>query len=132
MLITVNLHFIGHQRIQPHHITSAVADNLCVGIAVNQQVAHQRFTEDERRHFGIWLVMEQKVKRVHRHSLFSVFGILIQMQGQLCNGFRKHSHTGIHNGMLHGTAVVHSLAAVGSSEEIGVGRAVVAVLGLIS
>lgn len=39
---------------------------------------------------------------------------------------------GIHHGMLHGTAVIHSFAAVGSSEKIAVGRAVVAVLRLVS
>lgn len=54
------------------------------------------------------------------------------MQRQLCEGFGKHSHAGIHNGMLHGTAVIHTLAAVGSSEKVGVGRAVVAVGRLIS
>ena len=34
--------------------------------------------------------------------------------------------------MLHGTTVIHTLAAVGSSEKVGVGRAVVAVGRLIS
>jgi hypothetical protein len=40
MLITVNLHFVGYQRIQSQNITSAVPDNLCIGIAVNQQMGH--------------------------------------------------------------------------------------------
>ena len=34
-----------HQRIQTNNITSAISDNLCIGIAVNQQMAHQCFTE---------------------------------------------------------------------------------------
>ncbi|ERJ95945.1 hypothetical protein RUMCAL_01567 [Ruminococcus callidus ATCC 27760] len=34
--------------------------------------------------------------------------------------------------MLHGTSVIHSFAAVRSSKKVGVGRAVVAVLGLIA
>lgn len=76
--------------------------------------------------------MEQKVKRMLWHSLFSVFGVLVKVQGQLCNCLRQYSHAGIHNSMLHGTSVVHTLAAVRSSEEVGVGRAVVAVGGLIS
>ena len=39
-LIAVNLHFIRHQWIQPNNITSAVSDNLCIGIAVDQQMGH--------------------------------------------------------------------------------------------
>ena len=37
-LITVNLHLVRHQRIQSDNITSAVSDDLCIGIAVNQQM----------------------------------------------------------------------------------------------
>jgi hypothetical protein len=76
--------------------------------------------------------VEQKVKRVLWHSLFSVIGVLVNMQGQLCNGFGKHSHAGIHNGMLHGTAVIYTLTTVGSSEKICVGRRIIAVGRLIS
>lgn len=49
------------------------------------------------------------------------------MKWQLCDSLRQHSYAGIHNGMLHGTAVIHTLAAVHSSEKVGVGWAVVAV-----
>ena len=33
-------------------------DELCIGIAVDQQMGHQRFTENKRCHFRIWLVVE--------------------------------------------------------------------------
>ena len=35
---------------------------------------HKRFSENKRSHFRIRLVMEQKIKRVLRHSLFSFIG----------------------------------------------------------
>ena len=54
----VTVYSIRHQRIQPQYISTTVSDNLCVSIAVNQQMGHQGFSEYERCHFGIWLIVE--------------------------------------------------------------------------
>ena len=46
-IVTVNPHLIRHQRIQPDDVTSAVPDDLRVGVAIDQQVRHQRFPKHE-------------------------------------------------------------------------------------
>ena len=60
-IVTVNTHLIRHQRIQSDDVTSAVPDDLRIGIAVDQQVRHERFPKNERCHFGIRLVVQQKI-----------------------------------------------------------------------
>lgn len=131
VVVTINTHLVRNQWIQPQHLTATVADDLCIGVPVDQQVRHERFPENEGCHFGIRLVMQQKIKRVLRHSLFSVIGVLVNVQRQLCNCLRQHSHTGINCDDLHRRAVVDTLACVCPPEEIAVGRAVVAVLRLV-
>ena len=39
-LVTVYSDLIRHQRIQPQYISTTVSDNLCISIAVNQQMRH--------------------------------------------------------------------------------------------
>ena len=39
-LVTVYSDLIRHQRIQPQYISTTVSDNLCISIAVNQQMGH--------------------------------------------------------------------------------------------
>ena len=130
-IVTVNTHLIRHQRIQPDDVASTVPDDLRISVAVDQQMRHQCFPEHERCHFRIRLVVQQKIKRVLRHSLFSAVGVLINVQGKLCDCLRQNSHAGVNCDDLHCRAVVDSLACVCPPEEIAVGRAVVAVLRLI-
>ena len=47
VIVTVNTHLIRHQRIQPDDVTSAVPDDLRIGVSVDQQMCHQRFPEHE-------------------------------------------------------------------------------------
>ena len=60
-IVAVNTHLIRHQRIQSYDITSAVPDDLRIGVAVDQQVRHERFPENERCHFRIGLIVQQKI-----------------------------------------------------------------------
>ena len=39
----------------------AIADNLCIRVTPQQQMSHQRFTEHERAHLRIRLIMEQQI-----------------------------------------------------------------------
>lgn len=59
--IPIHRHFVGHQGIQGHHFTFAVADDLRIGVAPQEQVRHERFPEDERAHLRIRLIMQQQI-----------------------------------------------------------------------
>lgn len=37
VVVTVNTHLVRHQRIQPQHLTTTVADDLCIGVAVEHK-----------------------------------------------------------------------------------------------
>ena len=80
MLITVHLHPIRHQRIQSYDFTLAVADDLTVGIAPQEQMRHQSLPENEGSHLRIRLIMEQKIKRMfHRFLLTAIICISVKL-----------------------------------------------------
>ena len=56
--IPLHAHPVRHQRVQPHDLAFPIADDLCVGVAPQEQVRHQRFTEYEGSHLRVRLVME--------------------------------------------------------------------------
>ena len=64
-------------------------------------------------------------------SLFCCISVLVNVQRQLCNRLRQHSHAGVRRNDLHCRAVIDSLSCMSPSEEIAVGRDVVAVLRLV-
>ena len=47
VLIPIHRHLVGHQGIQRHHFAFAVAYDLRIGVAPQEQVRHERLTEDE-------------------------------------------------------------------------------------
>lgn len=64
--IAVNFHLVRQKRIQTVDLVSAGADDLAVGIAVQQQMRQHRFPQDERGHFLVGLIVDQPVQRMFR------------------------------------------------------------------
>ena len=62
--ISVNFDIFRQKRIQTQHRVLAIPDDLCVGVAPEEQVRHKRFTENKRGHFGIRLIVKQAVQGV--------------------------------------------------------------------
>ena len=68
--ISVHRHLVRHQGVQRHNLIFAVADNLRVGIAPEEQVCHECLTKHERTHLRVRLIVEQAVEwMVERHCL---------------------------------------------------------------
>ncbi len=55
--VPVHGHLVRHERVQGHDLTLAVADNLCVSIAPQEQVCHEGLSEHEAAHFRVWFVV---------------------------------------------------------------------------
>ena len=118
MFITVYLDVLREQWIDAHHTVLAVADDLAVGVAVEQQMYHHGLAPGEARHLRVWLPVDDGIQRMIRSHLFpcSAVGVAVQMKGQLGNRLRQQSHTGIDRSDLHRGLLVHLLAAVRSAE----------------
>jgi hypothetical protein len=64
--------------IQGNDLIFAVADNLRVGIAPEEQMCHECLTKHERTHLWVRLIVEQAVERmVERHCLAAAVCIFI-------------------------------------------------------
>ena len=59
-----DIHLAGKQRVQCNRLPGAVPDDLRIGIAPYQQVAHERFPEDKARHLRIGGIMKQPIQRM--------------------------------------------------------------------
>lgn len=60
-LVTSDRHPVRHQRIQSDDLVAAVAEHLGEGVAPQQQVRHEGFSENEARHRGVRFIMQQPV-----------------------------------------------------------------------
>ena len=130
--VTIHRHPVRHQRIEGNHFTFSVADNLCVSIAPQQKMGHERLPEHEGTHLRVWFVMQEQIQRmVNGFLLASVLLIVVKVQRKTCHCFRQDADAGIHRRHLHGRPFIHSLARSASSEEKAVSAARSAVLGLI-
>ena len=102
LLIPVNRHLIWHERVQGDHFTFAVANNLCVGVAPQQQVCHEGFAEDKTTHFRVRLIVEEHVKRMVKRFLFAAcICVPVKMNWQTGDRLREDSHAGIDSRHLH-------------------------------
>ena len=130
--VTVHRHPVRHQRIEGNNLALAVADNLGIGVAPQEQVRHQRLPKYEGTHLRVWLVMQEQIQRMVKcFFLAAVLLIAVKVQRQTCHCFRQDADAGIHRRHLHGRPFIHSLARSASSEEKAVSAARSAVLGLI-
>ena len=120
-LVPVHRHFVGHKGVQRHHLALAVADDLCVGVAPEEQVGHKGFPEHEGTHFRVRFVMEQEIQRV-ADSLFlaAVLSVAVQIQRQASHGLRQDADAGVHRRHLHGAPLSDGLAGGGAAEVEGV------------
>ncbi|MPN20145.1 hypothetical protein SDC9_167522 [bioreactor metagenome] len=75
-MITVDCHFVRHERVEGYYLASGVADDLRVGVPPQKQVAHERFPKREARHLGVRLIMEQPVKRMFERLLFAATTVI--------------------------------------------------------
>ena len=132
-LISVHRHLVRHQGIQSNDFIFAVADDLRVGIAPEEQMRHERFPEHEGTHLRVRLIMEQAVERmVERHCLAAAVGVFIEVQRQSRDSLRQDADAGIHGGHLHGRPFCHCFAGGRAAHEKGVIAARRSVLGLVS
>ena len=60
-VIPAHIHLVWKQWVQGHNLPPAVTDNLGIGIAMEQKMAHHGFPENEAGHFRIWLIMQQMI-----------------------------------------------------------------------
>src|SRR5699024_8113335 len=121
-----------HQRVEGNHLSFTVTDDLCVSIAPQQKVGHERFPEHEGTHLRVWLVMQKQVQRMVDGFLFTaVLLVSVEVQRQACHCLCQNTDTGIHCRHLHGRPFIDTLASRTSSKEKAVCTACSAVLGLI-
>jgi len=64
LLVPVHHHFVGHEGVECDDLALAVADDLGVGIALEEQVGYECFSEHKRTHLRVRLIVEQEVQRV--------------------------------------------------------------------
>ena len=130
--VPVHHHAVWHQRIESNHFTFSVADNLCISIAPQQKMGHERLPEHEGTHLRVWFVMQEQIQRmVNGFLLASVLLIVVKVQRKTCHCFRQDADAGIHRRHLHGRPFIDPFARSTSSKEKAVGAACSAVLGLI-
>ena len=60
-VIPAHIHLIRKQRVQGHNLPPAVTDNLSVGIAMQQKMAHHSFPENEAGHLRIRFIVQQMI-----------------------------------------------------------------------
>ena len=120
-LISVHFDIFRHQRIQPKHRVLSIPDDLCVGIAPEEQVGHHRFPEDKGCHFRIWLPIQNLVQRMIPCLLLIAIVIRhpVQMQRQCRNGLCQQTDTGVHGRDLHGGFFIHLLPGIGTAKHKG-------------
>ena len=112
LTVAVNLHAVGHQRVECHDLAASVADNLRVGVTRQQQVVHHRFPKDKRGHFRIRLVVQDPPQRVVEILfLAAVLAVFVQKQRQTRDCLRKNANTGINRCHLHGSMFVDHLTS---------------------
>lgn len=57
VLVPADSHFVRHQRVQSNDLALAVTDDLRIGVAPQEQMRHERLTENKGAHLRVRLVM---------------------------------------------------------------------------
>ena len=57
-LVSVHRRLVWHKRIQSYDLVLTVADDLCVGVAPEEQVRHEGFAEHKGTHLRVRLIVE--------------------------------------------------------------------------
>lgn len=60
-VIPAHIHLIRKQRVQGHNLAPAVTDNLGIGIAMQQKMAHHGFPENEAGHLRIRFIVQHMI-----------------------------------------------------------------------
>ena len=133
ILVSVHRHLVRHQRVQSYDLVLSVADDLCIGVAPEEQMCHECLPEHKGTHLRVRLVVEQAVEwMVKRHCLAAAVRVFIEVQRQSCHSLGQYADTGIHGGHLHGGAFCHRFAGGRAAKEKGVVAVCRSVLGLVS
>ena len=118
VLVTVNGHLVGHQRIECYHLALAVTDDLRISITPKQKMGHQSFAEDERCHLRVRLVMQKKIQRmIDRFLLAAGIVVAVNMKRQTRHCFREDSDAGVDRRHLHGCAFRHGFTGGRATQE---------------
>ena len=129
IFVSVHGHLVGHQRVQSYDLVLSVADDLCIGVAPEEQVRHERLPKHKGTHLRVRLVVEQVVEwMVVCHCLAATIRVFIEVQRQSRHCLGQYADTGIHGGHLHGRPLGHCFAGCCAAEEKGVVAARWAVL----
>lgn len=132
VFVSVHRHLVGHQRVQGYDLVLSVSDDLCIGVAPEEQMCHECFPEHERTHLRVRLIVEQVVEwMVVCHCLAATIRVFIEVQRQSRHCLGQYADTGIHGGHLHGGAFRHRFAGCRAAHEKGVVAARRAVLRLV-
>ena len=116
--VPVHHHAVWHQRIEGDDLALAVADDLGVGVAPQEQMGHERFPEYEGTHLRVRLIVEKIIERmVQRLFLAAILLVAVEVQRQTRHRFRQDADAGVHGGHLHGGTLVDVLAGGGAAEE---------------
>ena len=120
-LISIHFDILRQKRIQTQHRVLAIPNNLCIGVAPEEQVGHQCLPEDKGCHLRVGLPIQNLVQRMIP-CLFLVAVIVrhtVEMQRQCCNGLCQQTDTGIYGRDLHGGFFIHLLPGIGTTKHKG-------------
>ena len=131
--VPVHHHAVWHQRIESNDLALAVADDLGVGVAPQEQMGHERLPEYEGTHLRVRLIVEKIIERmVQRLFLPAILLVAVEVQRQTRHRFRQDADAGVHGGHLHGGTLIDVLAGGGAAEEEAVPATGCPVLGLVA
>lgn len=78
--IPVHHHAVWHQRIEGDDLALAVADDLGVGVAPQEQVGHEGFTEHKGTHLRVRLIVEKIIERmIQRLFLAAILLVAVEV-----------------------------------------------------
>lgn len=84
--VPVNRHAIRHERIEADNLTLAIAQHLRVGVAPQEQVGHHHLTENERGHFRVGFIVQQRIQPVIQRLFFASLRTVRCAPGVPCCG----------------------------------------------
>lgn len=91
--VATDLHLVQEQRIKAEDTPSAVAQNLCAGIAPQKKVTHHSFAKYKEGHLRVRRVVEQEIQRMLICDFFAGFRATVDGKRQTSDGFSEDAHT---------------------------------------
>lgn len=80
VFISVHRHLVRHQGVQRNDFIFAVADDLRIGVAIEEQMRHECLTKHKRTHLRVRLIVEQAVERmVEGHCLATAARVFVEV-----------------------------------------------------